>query len=159
MESIKKQVENFLFYNKFASVATVYQGKPFNSKVRYASDGLNIFFATLKTTDKVQSILESPEVALTIDADGVDRFIQYYGNAILLNSQAEISDATRVISRVYKYVKYWRSEPNVMYFRIEPVSIKYTIAKRTKPEVGSFFGDVYVLDEKNNWGGSDISEQ
>lgn len=141
---MEQEIRDYLFDHKLASIATCYNNKPYIATIRYSSDGFKLYFSALKTSNKVENILGNPEIALTIDDNTVEKFVQYYGTVRVLDDENEIALAIKNLERVYKYVRYWTSEPDVLFFEIEPKKIKITIGP-LKKEKGSFFGDILEL--------------
>lgn len=142
--NVEKEITDYLFNHKFASIATCYNNKPYIARIRYSSDGLKVYFSALRTSDKAENVLNNPEVALTIDDNSVDKFMQYKGRARALDNEDDIASALKNLERVYKYVKYWTSEPDVMFFEIEPSRIKLTVGT-PKKDKNSYFGDIHEL--------------
>lgn len=142
--NLEQEIKDYLFEHKFASLATCYNNSPYIATIRYSSDGFKLYFSALKTSNKVENILENSQVALTIDDNSIEKFVQYYGKARVLNDEKDIALAIKNLERVYKYVKYWTSEPDVMFFEVEPKKIRITVGP-PKKDKRSFFGDILEL--------------
>lgn len=140
-----EEIAEYLKRHKFASIATCHNGRPYNATIRYASESTDLFFSTLRTTDKAENILCNPNVALTIDDRLTDRFLQYRGEAFVLNNEADIRRAIKNLEQVYKYARYWITEPDVLFFWIKAKKIKFTDGS-SRIATDKYFGNVVEIE-------------
>lgn len=145
--NVEQEVKNYLFEHKYASLATCYNNKPYVATIRFVSDEFKLYFSALKTSNKAENILSNTDVALAIDDNLVDKFVQYYGIARVLDDENDIEVAINNLERIYKYVKYWVGESDVLFFKVEPKKIRITTGP-PKKEKGKYFGDVLELKFK-----------
>lgn len=137
------QVIEYLATHSIGAISSVYNNKPFVATIRFGTDGLKLYFASLKDSTKARNIIDNPKVALAIDNHQTDDFIQYNGEARVLSEESEIEIAIKALTKVYKYAKYWISASDVLFFEVKPTLIKYTDGSQRCSK--KYFGDVHVL--------------
>jgi PPOX class probable F420-dependent enzyme len=92
------------------SLATVRpDGYPQATTVAYANDGLTIYFACERDSQKARNLLRSPKVSLTISKDWASwkkiTGLSMGGNAKILTRAADTARAYAVLSRKFKAMK------------------------------------------------------
>ena len=104
-EETKKKIENYLAEHNVIRLATVRSdGKPAVASLPYVNDGTDIYFPTIKTTQKVQNIAGNPKVAYTCDEDYEDwsqiQGIQMQGTASII-SEVELPRILDMMTEKY----------------------------------------------------------
>ncbi|KOF56688.1 MULTISPECIES: pyridoxamine 5'-phosphate oxidase family protein [Clostridium] len=142
---IKNGIKEYLKSHNYISIAVCYNNKPYASKVKYVSENFDLYFATFKDTNKAKYMLRNNFIAGTVDENNIDEFIQLFGEVVLLEEKDERIKAIDVLKEIFPYAKYWIYADDVLFFKIKPITIKYSKgpAKRSK---GQYFGNVYELN-------------
>ncbi|HOI17847.1 MAG TPA: pyridoxamine 5'-phosphate oxidase family protein [Geobacteraceae bacterium] len=124
---IQEKVVEYLKSHRVMTLATVTpEGKPLAHTVKYASDGMTMFFITMKSTRKAQNILNNPLVALTVDEDYDDwlviQGVQMEAKATILSEQEEIGRAAGIYMAKYPFVADFPPNPEIVFVKVEPTA-------------------------------------
>ena len=100
------------------------------------TDTFEVFFDTLRTSRKAQNLLKDPAIALVIGgtADDADSTVQYEGVA----DQPEGPELERLQQLYFERFPDGRDRqrlPDVMYFRVKPLWIRYSSFAAGPPEI------------------------
>jgi len=122
------------------SLATVrLDGYPQATTVAYANDGLTLYFACERTSQKVRNLRHSPKVSLTINKDwaGWKKItgLSMDGTANILERSADAGRAYALLSRKFKAMK-----------GLSPKDLAATAFVRAQPKV------VSMLDYRRGFG-------
>ena len=108
--SAKRFILGQLEIHRNMSLATVRpDGYPQATMVAYANDGLELYFACERTSQKVRNLRRSPKVSLTISKDWADwrkiTGLSMGGSARILEGPADIGRAYALLARKFKEMK------------------------------------------------------
>ncbi|GGI45919.1 general stress protein 26 [Paenibacillus marchantiophytorum] len=130
---LEEQIVKVLDANQICSFATVDGKKP---KVRYMAlfhDGLTIYLATNKKTDKVDELRENPNVHILVGYDG-----KASSEILQIQATAAISNDNALREKLWNdELKQWFEgphDPEFVVLEISPSSIEYTNGD-SKPQV------------------------
>lgn len=114
-EELKRQAAEFLKQKSFCSIATVSGDQPNCATVTYAEDGLEIYLATSRDSQKFKNLEENPNCALVINDQGNPseageklmqiKGIQYIGKAEILEEKEKIEHAFGVLMRKHPWME------------------------------------------------------
>lgn len=85
-EKTRKLAEKFLKSHIYCTIATCTSSIPHAAVVMYASEGLDIYFFTGKSTKKLKNIKQNPNIAVVVEGK---RFL-FFPQAIEIQGRAEI---------------------------------------------------------------------
>ncbi|MDD5318745.1 MAG: pyridoxamine 5'-phosphate oxidase family protein [Candidatus Pacebacteria bacterium] len=124
MQSIEKELVNFLKKNTTAVIATTHQRLPYLSTIYYViDDKLSFFFITTKSTDKYLNLLKNDNVAMVIGSGPKHISAQLRGHAhIVYGKQKE--NATKAIFALHKKNK----------LKVVPIKDLKRLQSKNKPE-------------------------
>lgn len=127
VDEIRENIAAYLQSHKKMTLATVSPGgKPLAHTVEYASEGTTVYFATNKSSRKVQNIRKNPHVAYTVDEDYEDWFtikgVQVEGLATVLSDKQEIGKAARLYIEKFPFIVGFPQSFDVVFVKIEPVA-------------------------------------
>ena len=103
------------------------------------TDAFEVFFDTLRSSRKAQNLRRDPAIALVIGgtADEADRTVQYEGIA----DEPEGEELRRLQERYFERFPDGRDRqrlPDVIYFRVKPIWIRYSSFAAEPPEIVEF---------------------
>ena len=127
--------------HNICTLATIREdGFPQANTVEYVNDGVNIFFATDPTSQKIKNITFSNKVSLTIDEDYPDwtkiKGISIGGNAEILKNKEDIDKVMGLYLKKFPFVA-----------NFPPMDLAIV---RVIPKI------IYFLDYEVAWGHHDI---
>jgi len=125
MDTVNQKIVDYLGSHRKMTLATVTpEGHPMAHTVEYASQGATIYFATRKTTRKIQNILQNPQVAYAVDEDYDDwlkiQGVQMEGVATILADQDEIDEVAAVYLEKFPFVADFPPNPELVFVKVEP---------------------------------------
>jgi nitroimidazol reductase NimA-like FMN-containing flavoprotein (pyridoxamine 5'-phosphate oxidase superfamily) len=125
--SAKRFILKQLKTNRIMSLATVRSdGYPQATTVAYANDGLTLYFACDRTSQKVRNLRHSPKVSLTINKDWADwkkvRALSMGATAKVLDRPADTKRALALLSRKFRDMKDLSAEDlaETAFVRVQP---------------------------------------
>lgn len=126
-DEIRENITSYLQSHKKMTLATVSaNGRPMAHTVEYASEGVTVYFATNRSSRKVQNIRKNPHVAYTVDEDYEDWFtikgVQVEGVATVLAERTEIGKAARLYIEKFPFIVSFPQSFEIVFVKIEPVS-------------------------------------
>lgn len=138
--SAKRFILEQLGTHRNMSLATVRpDGYPQATTVAYANDGLDLYFACERTSQKVRNLRRSPKVSLTISKDWSDwrkiTGLSMGGTAKILERPADTARAYALLGRKFKEMK-----------GLGPEDLAATAFVRVQPKV------VSMLDYRRGFG-------
>ncbi|WP_068777571.1 pyridoxamine 5'-phosphate oxidase family protein [Paenibacillus sp. FJAT-26967] len=123
-QELGKKIEAVLDQNEVCSFATVDNGKP---RVRYMAlfhEGLTIYLATNRKTDKVDELKDNPNVHILVGFDGKPS-----KEILQIEAQATVSSNDSLREKVWRDdLKEWFDgphDPNYVILEIKPIQIEY----------------------------------
>ncbi|OAS17118.1 pyridoxamine 5'-phosphate oxidase family protein [Paenibacillus oryzisoli] len=130
---LEEQIIGVLSANQVCSFGTIDGNKP---KVRYMAlfhDGLTIYLATNKKTDKVEELQENPHVHILVGYDG-----KATPNILQIQATAKISSDNALREKLWNdEMKEWFDgphDPNYVVMDISPSYIEYS-SKDSEPQI------------------------
>jgi nitroimidazol reductase NimA-like FMN-containing flavoprotein (pyridoxamine 5'-phosphate oxidase superfamily) len=138
-------IDRYLNSHHIASVAVCADDQPHIARMNYVAQDYHIYIVTSAKSEKMRCLKKNPSIALTIDDNSIQRFIQYFGEARLIISDRDKKEAIKLLSKIYPYIKYWTTDPDVTFIEIVPKRIKMTTGILTKKSGGKF-GDTYEME-------------
>jgi len=126
-EEIKREISDYLKKHRKMTLATVtLDGRPIAHTVEYASDGLTVYFGTLRTTRKAHNIMKNGHVSFAVDEDYDDwmkiQGVQVEGRAEVLTEQKDIKQASDLIIKKFPAVADLPPNPEMIFIRIKPIA-------------------------------------
>lgn len=126
MNTTRQRIVEYLESHRKMTLATVTpEGRPLAHTVEYASYGPTVYFATRKSTRKVQNILKNPEVAYAVDEDYDDwlqiQGVQMEGVATVLSDQDEKDKAAAAYIEKFPFVADFPPNSEMVFVKVEPV--------------------------------------
>ena len=125
--STKRFILDQLKTNRIMSLATVRSdGYPQATTVTYANDGLTLYFACDRSSQKVRNLRRSPKVSLTINKDTADwkkiTGLSMGATAKVLKRTADTQRALALLSRKFKDMKGLSEEDlaETVFVRVQP---------------------------------------
>ena len=123
-EETKKKIENYLAEHNVIRLATVRSdGKPAVASLPYVSDGADIYFPTIKTTQKAKNIAGNPKVAYTCDKNYEDwsqiQGIQMQGTASII-SEEELPKILDMLTEKYPQMNNLPENLDLVIFKVSP---------------------------------------
>jgi PPOX class probable F420-dependent enzyme len=125
--SAKRFVLEQLKANRIMSLATVRpDGYPQATTVTYANDGLTLYFACDRNSQKVRNLRRSPKVSLTVNKDTADwkriAGLSMGATAKVLERPADIQLAYALLARKFKEMKHLSAEDlaQTAFVRVQP---------------------------------------
>jgi nitroimidazol reductase NimA-like FMN-containing flavoprotein (pyridoxamine 5'-phosphate oxidase superfamily) len=125
--SAKRFILEQLKTHRNMSLATVRpDGFPQATTVAYANDGLTLYFACDRSSQKVRNLRHSPKVSLTINKDWADwkkvRALSIGATAKILERPADTQRALALLSRKFKDMKGLSAEDlaETAFVRVQP---------------------------------------
>jgi len=123
----KRFILDQLKSNRIMSLATVRSdGYPQATTVTYANDGLTLYFACDRNSQKVRNLRRSPKVSLTINKDTADwkkiTGLSMGATAKVLERPADTQRALALLSRKFKDMKGLSAEDlaETVFVRVQP---------------------------------------
>ena len=120
-DEVKEEKVRFLEQHKYVVVATSLENRVTARTVRYASEGLNIIFFTLKHSKKVAQIKANPKVALCVDNVSIEGIAE-----IVTQRKEEGKRLAEVIKKKFPgYLEWWlaRAPQLVVFVKVTPILI------------------------------------
>ncbi len=134
----KDTVQKILDENMVGTMATVENKKPHSRYMTFMSDGLTLYTATNKKTEKVDELEENPYTHILLGYEGEgygDAFVEYSGHVT-------ISDDESLKEKIWNdHMKSWfdgPEDPNLIILVIKPSSIRLMNKKGEEPQVIEF---------------------
>jgi len=125
--STKRFILGQLKTNRIMSLATMRSdGYPQATTVTYANDGLTLYFACDRNSQKVRNLRRSPKVSLTINKDMANwkkiTGLSMGATAKVLEQPADIKRALALLSRKFKEMKGLSAEnlAETAFVRVQP---------------------------------------
>ena len=125
--STKRFILGQLKTNRIMSLATMRSdGYPQATTVTYANDGLTLYFACDRNSQKVRNLRRSPKVSLTINKDTADwkkiTGLSMGATAKVLERPADTQRALALLSRKFKDMKGLSAEDlaEIAFVRVQP---------------------------------------
>jgi PPOX class probable F420-dependent enzyme len=125
--STKRFILKQLKTNRIMSLATMRpDGYPQATTVTYANDGLTLYFACDRNSQKVRNLRRSPKVSLTINKDTADwkkiTGLSMGATAKVLERPADTKRALALLSRKFKDMKDLSAEDlaETAFVRVQP---------------------------------------
>jgi PPOX class probable F420-dependent enzyme len=125
--SAKRFILEQLKTNRIMSLATVRpDGYPQATTVTYANDGLTLYFACDRSSQKVRNLRRLPKVSLTINQDTADwkkiTGLSMGATAKVLERPADTQRALALLSRKFKDMKNLSEEDlaETVFVRVQP---------------------------------------
>ncbi len=120
-----EKIASYLEKHRYLTIATADgEGAPKAATVSYASDGTAIYFSTGVTTAKYKNIVANPRVALAVDEDyddwGTIQGVQLEGTATVLEAEAEIGAAMKLLTCKFPQIAHMPASVNMRIIKIEP---------------------------------------
>ena len=120
----KKKIENYLAEHNVIRLATVRSdGKPAVASLPYVNDGAEIYFPTIKTTQKAKNIAGNPKVAYTCDKNYEDwsqiQGIQMQGTASII-SEEELPRILDMMTEKYPQMNNLPENLDLVIFKVSP---------------------------------------
>ena len=143
-----KEIETYLSNHSYLSLATSYKDKPYCCTLKYVSSKYELFFAMFKSSYTSKILERNNIVACTIDEHNINEFIQIVGEVVLLDSKEERKKAGKIRSDIYSNISFWIYSNEVLFFKIRPYKIKYTLGNINNKRTDKF-GDSFELIIKN----------
>lgn len=135
-------IDRYLNDHHIASVAVCADDTPYIARMNYVAKDYHIYIVTSAKSDKMKYLQKNPRIALTIDDNSIQRFIQYFGQATVITEASGKKEAMRLLTKIYPYIKHWTSDPDVTFIKISPKRIKLTTGIMTQKSGGKF-GETY----------------
>lgn len=130
----KDTVQKILDENMVGTMATVENKKPHSRYMTFMSDGLTLYTATNKKTEKVDELEENPYTHILLGYEGEgygDAFVEYSGHVT-------ISDDESLKEKIWNdHMKSWfdgPNDPNLVILKIEPTGIRLMNKSGQPPE-------------------------
>ncbi len=125
MESIKEKISSYLNNHRKMTLATVNSsGQPMSHTVEYVSNGHNVYFATKKTTRKIQNIQNNRLVGLAVDEDYDDwmkiQGVQLEGAAAIVEDQEKLNKILQSYIEKFPFVADFPPNPDLIFVEIIP---------------------------------------
>ena len=143
-----KEIANYLAMHSYLTLAVSYKDRPYCCTVKYVAEKYELFFAMFKTSNTSTILERNHLVACTIDDHKIDEFILLVGEAVLQDSKEERKIAGNVLSKIYKNIGFWMYSSDVMFYKLHPYRIKYTLGNVNNKRIDGF-GNAYELIIKN----------
>lgn len=123
-EEIKKRIESYLAKHDVIRLATVgSDGKPAVASLPFVNDGADIYFPTIKTTQKAINIAGNPNVAYTCDENCEDwlqiQGIQMQGTASIITEE-ELPRILEMMTEKYIQMKNLPENLDLVIFKVSP---------------------------------------
>ena len=123
----KRFILDQLKTNRIMSLATVRpDGYPQATTVTYANDGLTLYFACDRSSQKIRNLRRSPKVSLTINKDVADwkkiTGLSMGATAKILDKPADTKRALTLLSRKFKDMQDLSEEDlaQTVFVRVQP---------------------------------------
>jgi len=114
----------FVSARNFTVISTFGEEFPESACIEFGNDGLTIIFDTNKNSRKFKNIQKSPKVSLVIGWEN-ERTVQYEGIATLLAGE-ELERLKKIYFQKSPEAQKWEDVEDSVYFKVEPVWIRYT---------------------------------
>lgn len=133
-DQLKGKILKVLDQNKIGTLATIIDGKPHSRYMTFFHDGLKLYTATSKRTDKVEEIQQDPDVHILLGYVGEgfgDSYLEIAGKAVMNDSEE--------LKKAYwnDHLKPWfegPDDPNYTIAEIHPTSIRLMNNQGHPPE-------------------------
>ncbi|WP_217587097.1 pyridoxamine 5'-phosphate oxidase family protein [Lentibacillus saliphilus] len=123
-KEIRESVEKILDESHVGTMATVKGNEPHSRYMTFMNDGLKLYTATSKETDKAEEIENNPSthILLGYEGDGIgDDYVEYKGK-VSFNESEEMKD------KIWNdYMNHWfdgPNDPNYVVLEVDPVQIR-----------------------------------
>lgn len=130
----KDTVKKILDESFVGTMATVVNNKPHSRYMTFMNEGLTLYTATNKKTDKVDELQANPNTHILIGYDGEgfgDAYVEYAG-------RVTISSDEGLKEKIWNdHMKDWfegPDDPNLVILKIEPEAIRLMNKKGQPPE-------------------------
>ncbi|WP_040227372.1 pyridoxamine 5'-phosphate oxidase family protein [Bhargavaea cecembensis] len=130
----KETAQKILDGSMVGTMATVQDGKPFSRYMTFFNDGLTLYTATSKKTDKVDELESNPYTHILIGYDG-----DGFGDDFLeILATVSVTDEEGLIDKVWNdAMKGWFSgpdDPDLVILKVTPESMRVMNKKGEPPQ-------------------------
>ncbi|WP_301108313.1 pyridoxamine 5'-phosphate oxidase family protein [Sporosarcina sp.] len=130
----KETVKKILDESFVGTMATVDNNKPYSRYMTFMNEGLTLYTATNKKTEKVDELQDNPHTHILLGYEGEgfgDLFVEYAG-------RVTISSDESLKEKIWNdHMKNWfegPDDPNLVILKIEPEAIRLMNKKGQPPE-------------------------
>lgn len=142
------EIERYLSNNSYLSLAVSYKDRPYCCSLKYVAESYELYFAMFKSSYTSKILEKNSLVACTVDNQCIDEFVQIVGEAIILDTKEERKKAGKILSRIYDNISFWLYSTEVIFYKVRPCKIKYTLGNINNKKTDCF-GESYELIIKN----------
>lgn len=133
-DEILSTVEKILEGSHVGPMATVKNNKPHSRYMTFFHEGMKLYTATSKETEKTEEIEANPYTHILLGYDGEgfgDDYVEYEGK-VSLNDSAELKQ--KVWNEHMKVYFDGAEDPNLVIMEIEPVGVRLMNKKGEPPQ-------------------------
>jgi len=142
------EIERYLACNAYLTLAVSYKDRPYCCTLKYVADKYELYFAMFKSSHTSKILERNNLVACTVDNQKIDEFIQIVGEVTIQDSREERKKAGEYLSKIYGNIGFWLYSSDVVFYKLRPYKIKYTLGNVNNKRIDSF-GNSFELIIKN----------